>query len=493
MTKNGFFKARHTVSLNGDSKMQVVTSEKELEDLISKEKSAILKDAALKKTFDEMEKRITKNEMLRDFQEFIADHEDVLALMGNLEKLKEDVWKSYFKAHENLYCDLIDRYQSAQQRTKEIQAEAARQSTLWEEVVEIFNRRFFVPFKLTVKNKVSVVIGAAPVPSLSFTFLEGNDTADIDRSDLLRVLSTGEKKALYILNVIFEVEVRRHAKTPTVFVVDDIADSFDYKNKYAIIQYLKDIADEQCFRQIILTHNFDFFRTINSRFVPYSNCVMAQRTSSGLSLIPASGIKNVFVNDWKPQLSTDASKRIAAISFVRNIVEYTRGDADPDFGKLTSLLHWKTDTPTITHADLDGIFSRAFPSATTVSAWPQPSALVVDTIQSQAKACLSAPEGTNLENKIVLAIAIRLAAEKHMIAKIADTAFTSSISHSQTGKLLGRYRRTTSADASSVAIMDEVVLMTPESIHLNSFMYEPLVDMSDDHLRTLYRRVLALP
>jgi len=34
--------------------------------------------------------------------------------------------------------------------------------------------------------------------------------------------------------------------------------------------------------------------------------------------------------------------------------------------------------------------------------------------------------------------------------------------------------------------------MTPESIHLNSFMYEPILDMADDHLRDLYGAVQAL-
>ena len=34
--------------------------------------------------------------------------------------------------------------------------------------------------------------------------------------------------------------------------------------------------------------------------------------------------------------------------------------------------------------------------------------------------------------------------------------------------------------------------MTPESIHINSFMYEPILDMSDEHLRKLYTDVLAL-
>ena len=44
----------------------------------------------------------------------------------------------------------------------------------------------------------------------------------------------------------------------------------------------------------------------------------------------------------------------------------------------------------------------------------------------------------------------------------------------------------------NIAILDRVALMTPENIHLNSFMYEPIIDMSDEHLRKLYREVEAL-
>ena len=51
----------------------------------------------------------------------------------------------------------------------------------------------------------------------------------------------------------------------TLFTIDDIADSFDYKNKYAIIEYLKDISLHGGFTQILLSHNFDFFRTVCSR------------------------------------------------------------------------------------------------------------------------------------------------------------------------------------------------------------------------------------
>src|SRR5262249_16051319 len=150
------------------------------------------------------------------------------------------------------------------------------------------------------------------------------------------------RKALYILNVIFEVEVRRQAKQETLMVIDDLADSFDYQNKYAIIQYLRDINQDRLFKQIIMTHNFDVFRTINSRFVIYSHCLMAFKKSSGISLEKAAGIRNVFVNDWKTHFFDDNKKKIASIPFIRNLVEYRKGEADPTFIKLTSLLHWKS-------------------------------------------------------------------------------------------------------------------------------------------------------
>jgi recombinational DNA repair ATPase RecF len=81
-------------------------------------------------------------------------------------------------------------------------------------------------------------LGEEPLLNLGFTFEDGADSAPVEKVALMQVLSTGEKKALYVLNIIFEVEARKKAKQETVFVVDDIADSFDYKNKYAIIQYL---------------------------------------------------------------------------------------------------------------------------------------------------------------------------------------------------------------------------------------------------------------
>ena len=43
-----------------------------------------------------------------------------------------------------------------------------------------------------------------------------------------------------------------------------------------------------------------------------------------------------------------------------------------------------------------------------------------------------------------------------------------------------------------LAPINRVILMTPENIHLNSFIYEPILDISDEHLRKLYKEVAAL-
>ncbi|MEO7861709.1 MAG: phage infection protein [Nitrospirales bacterium] len=488
LADNGFFNAKHTVSLNAEEKLEI-TSQKELEDLITKEKESITKDKELRKKFSEIDKLINKNSNVRDFEAYLTEHEELLPKLANIEKFKEEIWKSYIKARADLYKDLIEKYQSAEKRKKEIEEEAGKQRTQWESVIEIFNDRFFVPFKLLAKNRISVILGEEPMLSLGFTFEDGPEKIPVEKTTLMQALSTGEKKALYILNIIFEVEARKKDKQETIFVVDDIADSFDYKNKYAIIQYPKDIAEETHFKQIILTHNFDFFRTINSRFVKYSHCLMAFKDSTGLTLNQATGIKNLFVNDWKINFFMSLQKKVASIPFIRNIIEYTKGDKDADFIKLTSLLHWKSDSAGITQGELDAIYNRVFGAAGTSTDGEKP---VIDIIHHEANACIGAGEGINFENKIVLSIAIRIAAEQFMVKKINDVSFVESIDSNQTEKLLAQFKKLFGGEINAIKTIQRVVLMTPENIHLNSFMYEPILDMSDEHLRKLYENVLSL-
>ncbi|UEM12359.1 ABC transporter ATP-binding protein [Bradyrhizobium barranii subsp. barranii] len=488
LADHGFFKANHSINLVSGTRLEI-SDAKDLEALISKEKEGITNDATLRKKFSEIEKLIQKNATVRDFQSYIEQREELLANLANVDAFREEVWKSYIFANVELYKELLAHYRLVEKRKAEIEKEAAAERTRWEETIEIFNDRFFVPFELVAKNKISVMLGEDPVLNLGFIFKDGTESTSVDRVALISALSTGEKKALYILNILFEIEARRAANQKSVLVVDDIADSFDYKNKYAIIQYLKDIADDETFSQIILTHNFDFFRTVNSRFVDYDYCYMASKSSAGLSLQKAAGIKNIFVNDWKLNFHSDAKKRIASIPFIRNLVEFTKGDADADYGTLTSLLHWKTDSATITRNALAEVYNRVFHSTITL---PDGSGSVLSDVFTAAKECLDATEGMNFENKVVLSIATRIAAEKFMAERIKDEKLLAGITSAQTPKLLREYKKQFGTETANIAIIERVMLMTPENIHMNSFMYEPIIDMSDDHLRRLYQEVETL-
>lgn len=488
---NGFFSAQHSILLHGqggDSKE--VSSQADLDALIATEKQRITDDNALRKNLDAVEKALNKNVDTRAFFAYISEHVELLPEFINVDLFEQNLWKSYIKTHQEVYERVVTCFKDAEKRRKEIEQQAATESTQWERVIDIFNDRFFVPFRLTATNRDRVVLGQERLLKLGFEFEEGAERAAVDRGDLLEVLSNGEKKALYILNVLFEVETRKASGRETVFVIDDIADSFDYKNKYAIVHYLKEMSEQSNFRLVLLTHNFDFFRTLESRsVVGYDRCFMAQKGESKVILSQAVGVKNPFIKDFKLKFFEDGMKRVACIPFVRNILEYTKGEDDPDYLKLTSLLHWKDDTSAITHQDLDSIFTGVFGDQ---GSWSSPTNSAIDLVTEQANLALDADDGVNFENKIVMSIAIRLLSEAHMVDELADPSFTSNIPANQTQALFNAYKNRGHGTRETREILDAVVLMTPENIHVNSFMYEPIIDMSDAHLRRLYREVLKL-
>jgi hypothetical protein len=307
---------------------------------------------------------------------------------------------------------------------------------------------------------------------------------------LKQLLSNGEKRALYILNIIFEVEARKYNNQTTLFVVDDIADSFDYKNKYAIIEYLKDIGDNPIFRQIILTHNFDFHRTVSSRLdMGRENKLNTLKTATGITLIQEKYQKNPFTH-WKDNLATNTSMLIASIPFVRNIAEYS-GDENV-FERLTSLLHIKSDSSTFKISELETIHKSVLKDKSALTL-PDPNKNVIDLIFEVADEIYNDQSDLmELESKIVMAIAIRLKAEIFMIGKINDSTFCGAITENQTFKLFSKYKELNPQKDNEIRILDQVNLMTPENIHINSFMYEPILDMSNVNLKGLFNEIKTL-
>lgn len=487
LADNGFFEAMHSVSLNTEDNAREVKTSRELELVIKEEKKAILNDPGLLKRFEEIDKALQANEDLRRFRDYLLEHMKIIPALKDIVSFQQTLWIDYIKECREMYRNLLDEYKKGKSELATIAKQAKEENTLWRDVVDEFNRRFIVPFKLEIQNQEDVIL-KQEVPSVAFLFEYAGEVTETDEGTLSRVLSSGEQKALYLLNIIFEVEARKKENVETLFVIDDIADSFDYKNKYAIVEYLKEISEEEKFYQIILTHNFDFFRTVESRgIVDYNNCFFVERTDTEIKVSKASYIRNPFTS-WMQGLSDD-KKLVASISFVRNLIEYTQG-RNSDYEKLASLLHIKPDSSSICKRDLQGIYKRVFPNLPLDLENKDKGML--ELIYELADQCLISSEGINLEDKVVLAIAIRLSADRFMIDKLNDGSVSSE---NQTGVLLQKFKdkfNNQDSESAHLKLLKRVNLMTPENIHLNAFMYEPILDMSCEQLKNLYGEVKQL-
>lgn len=485
---NSFFEAGHKFTLSDNAEIK---SAKELKQLLQKEITAIVKDESLKKTFDQVDRSIGANTELRSFKAAIEKDNLLLVELDKYEDFRKKVWLNYISSLEKETQELARFYEAKKLDLEKIVADAKREFVIWGEIIKTFNERFYVPFEIKLVNQEDVVL-KKETANLEFDYKDANDTpVRKDKESLLPILSKGEQRAFYILQLLFDIESRKHLSKKTLLVLDDISDSFDYKNKYAIIEYIKELHNNPTFRLIILTHNFDFYRTVASRLsLNWKAAFMTTKNDAReISLFEGRYRKDVF-NNFRKNLSKQKIF-ISIIPFLRNIIEYTEDASCANYRLLTSCLHLKSDTNTITCTDILNLIHSSFPSTATQNVTFGAKTireLIYETAESIEQE--STVNEILLENKIALSIAIRLKAEEFMITKIPNSAAL-EITSNQTSELLRHYKLTNN-EKTNVTVLERVNLMTPENIHVNAFMYEPLIDISVFHLIKLYKRVKAL-
>ncbi|GLX87001.1 hypothetical protein tloyanaT_32540 [Thalassotalea loyana] len=493
ITKNlhdtGFFGADHTININFPDGKKEITSQVQLQELIEEEQNKVISDPKLQKQFAAIDKKLSNAET-RKFREFITDHKELLPELKDYEEFERKLWLSYLQQQPEILHDFTDSYTTNKQLIAEITEKAKEQQTTWETVVDTFNKRFNVPFVLRIDNQEDVILQSAQ-PTIAFDFKDGRENKSVNKSILIEVLSQGEKRALYILNLLFEIEVRNQQRTPTLFVIDDIADSFDYKNKYSIVEYLQVLANTSFFKIIILTHNFDFHRTVCGRVGVYGKKrLFTIKTDEKVELIREKYQKDVL-NYWKSQLGRDQKCVLACIPFARNLAEYC--GLENEYHDLTSLLHLKANTNDFRISDLQVIYRKVFNDRSDVVLQNATKLIIHSLIECCDAMVAEANDVAQLEDKIILSIAIRLEAERYMIRMINDDVFVQAIETSQTKELFERFVSDFGdTESESIVLLDQVNLMTPENIHLNSFMYEPILDLSAQHLYQLYQQIKQL-
>ncbi|MDP2226822.1 MAG: AAA family ATPase [Moraxellaceae bacterium] len=494
LQKERFFDANHKVLLNGSD--APIATPKSLDDTMNKETSLILGDGHLR----EISKKIIGGvASIKTFQDLLEGHPQLAIDLVDLDKLRKTLWASYYLEDKELFDKLLNAYYSKKDDLIEIENQAALESTSWHETKDIFKARFHVPFEIDIEDNVNAILGTS-APNMVFAFEDeqGNSIAfNRGQLDSIDFLSVGERRAMYLMYVIFEIKARIQSGQRSLVIVDDIADSFDYKNKYAIIEYLKELSEEPLLRLIVLTHNFDFYRTFQSRILgerTKRECsFIAERSGNVVTLSPGGDttISNPFEH-WRNNFNSSNAILVSLIPFIRNLIEIKDG-VSGTYHKLTSMLHIKPDTKTLTLADLEQAISDVIKMP--LNANFNRNDLIIDLIYSVSDE-ISAnqnPPSLSLENKISLSIAIRLRAEEFMWSHVSDK---SEIKGSQTGKLYDRIckeNKHLGGQFDNVRkILGQVILMTPENIHINSFMYEPLMDISSLHLTQLLSSIKNL-
>lgn len=500
LVKDAFFVKQNKVILSGQD---AITNSEALEQHISNIETKIQQTPAYKAIENLLND--SKGIVLKDIIETNPEIIGFLAL-DKLQTLKKCLWGSYIRHNSILFEELCDKYNDFSEAIDALEID----DTPWKKALDIFNQRFTVPFMMNVVNLKGAIIGES-VPQVEFSFKKGDTVKTIDRSKLekLDTLSQGEKRALYLLNIIFDIEQIKNTGEETLLVIDDIADSFDYKNKYAIIEYLYELAQVSNIYMLILTHNFDFYRTVASRLsVNRSNRLIADYSNDVLKLEVEYYQDKPFKN-WK---NNPKEKDIfALLPFVRNLIEYgvdqNISHTGEDFLFLTSLLHEKQDSRRITFGDIEPLYKH-YAGVTQFDASVGTDVVVLSKLYSVCDDITTSD--TKLENKIVLSIGIRHKAEEYIIQQIHN--YTGQLSwrknkqnyrgtnvefmnfvqnnRNQTRELFNGYKQF--GDDDKIKILNEVNIMTPEHIHVNSFMYEPILDMDIVELHRLYHTIKNL-
>lgn len=457
-----------------------------------------------KKLIQFLNKKLNGNLETRKLKEILLKNTLLLKQIFNGDEFKKELWLSYFKNLDKgfqVYYKDINKYSD---RLNEIYKKANEQSRRWNEIVTDFNNRYKLPYEAIITNKANILLKKAP-PIIKFKYKgiddEGNEIEnDFSKDDLKDTLSRGEKNAMYFFYNLFKInelitKAKKNKEKKFLLILDDIADSFDYKNKYAIIEYLFDISRIENINLLILTHNFDFYRTASNRLQKnYENMFLAEKDERNvIKLKEFKYKKDYFNNAILKNLQDDCSKGmseyehkielIASIPFFRNINEYLQ-ENDKSI-ELINFLHIKEKTKNLKLSDIRNFLPGNLKDKIHIKNNENYLTVLVECAEYLIQ---QSEEQIKLENKIVLSIAIRLKFEEFLL-EIAENndIKTNDIKSNQTRNLYEKVKEKLNGQQNKIA--EDVNIITPEYIHINSFMFEPLIDISDWKLKQLYKNV----
>lgn len=441
----------------------------------------------LKSSFDEVVK-LFKNKETKKFGSIIESNRDILTYLLEPSEFKRDFISSIVYSNINDFDELKNALQRVDIDIKELKRKSSEYLTTWNEVLNEYNSFFLNKvFDIHMENASESIVGEA-LPKFR-KVLKGTEVQITN--EIEERLSSGERKALLVLNIMFDLKLNLIEKQNVTLVLDDVVESFDYKNKYAIIEYLKIISQNPSVQLIILTHNFDFYRStrislsenLHSKLFAYNNNGEVTLYENNQNYY-----ENLsYFNTWKNHGKTRYV--ISLLPFIRNIEQLKNGAECDRFILLSKYLHYCAETENLDLSQLGEILIEyKFKLPTDLEEHKyivQLESVCRDILQN------TKIEETDLSAKLVLGIGIRVFSDRFMWLKYNEKFgmapdFDSKKSISR--KLFNAIKEFLDNDEASM--LNTAMTIAPSFIHVNSFMYEPLIDIGTAKLKETITKLI---
>lgn len=469
-----------------------------IEKIIELEINKIIEDNNLKEKFSKIEEELDKNKELKNFKDWLKINQKWVKLFENYETFQQNViFKTIDLENITLLAQKISDYNDLIPNSEEIEKK-------WQNTLRNFKNTFITPINLKIE-KVKGHISSKQNLEIVFNYEQetNKQSNTISEEDIWQTLSQGEVRTVYLLDIMYRIQELE--SKDTVIIFDDIVDSFDYKNKQAIINYFCKLKREG-YKFIILTHNFDFFRTLDYKIKPVLLYMKKTEAIDAKTKTPFKRLQFCKFNenydvfkDWlKPKkIEEDISFLFANIAFTRQLANY-HGEMDLKLF-CTQCLHIKkqTDKLTIGHIyEKICIFNKIEINNDFLE--KNKNKKYKDSLYNYCDKIINLSEDnflTSLKDKVCLSIGIRLKAEEYMISKLLEYDKSMQdkilkISDKQTYTLFSLCLD--NKIEINELLINKVNTFTSESIHLNSFMFEPLLDLEIEQLIKIYEEIKGL-
>ncbi|WP_166083154.1 phage infection protein [Erysipelothrix anatis] len=481
---NKFFDAGHKLILN-----DIEYKGEDVDLLIEKTIKELYEDSEVESQFANIKKALNKNKDTKKLLSVIQDDKTIINDFSDPKLLRDRIIYSKLFDYNEEITEIKKALNESKIEINNIIDEANTESTIWDGVIEIFNNRFWSgAFDVSIADRSEALIGRV-LPTFKFTV---KDTDIPINDDVFARFSSGEKRSIFILNMIFQIEIMKSNNKPFIILLDDVADSFDYKNKYAIIEYIRELQSNDLIQLIILTHNYDFFRSVSISCNNLKSKILAYKDENGVELHNANNAQLVgysYFNNWKNEKKIDSL--IALIPLARNMVQLESNASDPDYIKTTEYLHYIDSSDQLLLDDLDNLYLRynikKKPEHINLGYIATLKSVAIDIINSNKL------KETSIKEKLLLGIFLRVFSEKYLYDSYElYTGVKPSITFGSdySTKLYDGIKE--KLPSNELKVIESSRVIAPSFIHVNSFMYEPLIDVGTERLRLVANELINI-